>query len=405
MVNIAVLGYGTIGSGVVEVIDINKDSISEKVEDEINVKYVLDIRKFPGEPIEDKLVDDINVILEDPEIKIIVETMGGLEPAYSFVKKALMKGKSVVTSNKELVAEHGAELLAIAKEANINFLFGASVGGGIPVIRPLNQALTADKIEEITGILNGTTNYILSKMSEEGLEFDTALKDAQDLGYAEREPSADVDGHDSCRKIAILTSLAHGKQVDFEDIYTEGIRNISSIDFKYADFLNTRIKLLSSSVKNEKGEVYAIVAPTMIKSDNPLYGVNDVFNAVFIKGNVVGDLMFYGSGAGKLPTASAVVADVIDIAKNLDENIKIGWSKEKLELADINQFKHRFFVRVGKSENSMEHVKEVFGDLEIVRLEDVSDEFAFVTSSMSEQEFKEKSDKLNHLKNVIRVRY
>ena len=287
MVNIAVLGYGTIGSGVVEVIDINKDSISEKVEDEINVKYVLDIRKFPGEPIEDKLVDDINVILEDPEIKIIVETMGGLEPAYSFVKKALMKGKSVVTSNKELVAEHGAELLAIAKEANINFLFGASVGGGIPVIRPLNQALTADKIEEITGILNGTTNYILSKMSEEGLEFDTALKDAQDLGYAEREPSADVDGHDSCRKIAILTSLAHGKQVDFEDIYTEGIRNISSIDFKYADFLNTRIKLLSSSVKNEKGEVYAIVAPTMIKSDNPLYGVNDVFNAVFIKGNVV----------------------------------------------------------------------------------------------------------------------
>lgn len=405
MVNIAVLGYGTIGSGVVEVIDINKDSISEKVEDEINVKYVLDIRKFPGEPIEDKLVDDINVILEDPEIKIIVETMGGLEPAYSFVKKALMKGKSVVTSNKELVAEHGAELLAIAKEANINFLFGASVGGGIPVIRPLNQALTADKIEEITGILNGTTNYILSKMSEEGLEFDTALKDAQDLGYAEREPSADVDGHDSCRKIAILTSLAHGKQVDFEDIYTEGIRNISSIDFKYADILNTRIKLLSSSVKNEKGEVYAIVAPTMIKSDNPLYGVNDVFNAVFIKGNVVGDLMFYGSGAGKLPTASAVVADVIDIAKNLDENIKIGWSKEKLELADINQFKHRFFVRVGKSENSMEHVKEVFGDLEIVRLEDVSDEFAFVTSSMSEQEFKEKSDKLNHVKNVIRVRY
>ncbi len=405
MINIAVLGYGTIGSGVVEVIDINGDSIAEKLDEEVNVKYVLDLKKFPGDSIMEKLVDDFNIILEDSEVEIIVETMGGIEPAYTFAKKALLAGKSVVTSNKELVADHGAELIEIAREKNVNFLFGASVGGGIPIIRPMNQALTADKIEEITGILNGTTNYILTMMSEEGLEFETALKNAQDMGYAERDPSADVDGFDACRKIAILTSLAYGKQVDFEDIHTEGIRNISSRDFKYANALGARIKLLASSMRDDKGDVYAIVAPAMIKEDNPLYGVRDVFNSILVKGNVAGDLMFYGSGAGKLPTASAVVADVIDIAKHPGKNIKMIWDKEKLQLADIKQFKHRFFVRVSQDDKVMDQIKSLFGDVEIVRLENKTDEFAFITSSITEEEFKTKCEQIYNVKNYIRVRY
>ena len=405
MINIAVLGYGTIGSGVVEVIDINGDSIAEKLDEEVNVKYVLDLKKFPGDSIMEKLVDDFNIILEDSEVEIIVETMGGIEPAYTFAKKALLAGKSVVTSNKELVADHGAELIEIAREKNVNFLFGASVGGGIPIIRPMNQALTADKIEEITGILNGTTNYILTMMSEEGLEFETALKNAQDMGYAERDPSADVDGFDACRKIAILTSLAYGKQVDFEDIHTEGIRNISSRDFKYANALGARIKLLASSMRDDKGDVYAIVAPAMIKEDNPLYGVRDVFNSILAKGNVAGDLMFYGSGAGKLPTASAVVADVIDIAKHPGKNIKMIWDKEKLQLADIKQFKHRFFVRVSQDDKVMDQIKSLFGDVEIVRLENKTDEFAFITSSITEEEIKTKCEQIYNVKNYIRVRY
>ena len=405
MINIAVLGYGTIGSGVVEVIDINGDSIAEKLDEEVNVKYVLDLKKFPGDPIMEKLVDDVDIILEDPEVEIIVETMGGIEPAYTFAKRALLAGKSFVTSNKELVADHGAELINIARENNVNFLFGASVGGGIPIIRPMNQALTADKIEGITGILNGTTNYILTMMSEEGSEFETALKNAQDMGYAERDPSADVDGFDACRKIAILTSLAYGKQVDFEDIHTEGIRNISSRDFKYANALGARIKLLASSMKDDNGDVYAIVAPAMIKEDNPLYGVRDVFNSILVKGNVVGDVMFYGSGAGKLPTASAVVADVIDIAKHPGKNIKMIWDKEKLQLADIKKFKHRFFVRVPQDDKVMEQVNSLFGDVEIVRLENITDEFAFITSSITEEEFKVKCEQISEVINYIRVRY
>lgn len=317
MINIAVLGYGTIGSGVVEVLRINGDSIFKRAGDEINVKYVLDLKEFPGDPIMDILVHDADIILDDPEVKIVVEVMGGVEPAYSFVKKALLNGKSVVTSNKELVAKHGAELLDLAKEKNLNFLFEASVGGGIPIIRPLNQSLTADEIVEITGILNGTTNYILSKMSEEDIDFETALKNAQALGYAERDPSADVDGHDACRKIAILSSLAYGMQVDFEDIYTEGISHITDIDIQYAKALKARIKLFASSIRDEDESVYAMVAPVMIRADHPLYSVNDVFNGIYVKGNVIGDVMFYGSGAGKLPTASAVVADVVDAASIL----------------------------------------------------------------------------------------
>lgn len=404
MINIAVLGYGTIGSGVVEVLNINGESIMKRAGDQINVKYVLDLRDFPGDPINDKVVHDINIILEDPEVQIVCEHMGGVEPAYTYVKSSLLKGKSVITSNKELVAKYGAELLDIAKDRELNFLFEASVGGGIPIIRPLNQSLTADEIVEITGILNGTTNYILSKMSEEGSDFETALSNAQKLGYAERNPAADVEGYDACRKIAILSSLAFGMQVDFEDIYTEGITKISHIDIQYAKALGARIKLLASSIR-EDDRVYAMVAPVMIKANHPLYSVNDVFNGIFVKGNVIGDVMFYGSGAGKLPTASAVVADVVDAAKHIGKNIWTIWSSKKLELTDINKVQHRFFIRMVGDEVSKEQVIKVFGEVEEVKVDGITGEFAFITPTISEQELKEKKNNLTKVLSVIRVRF
>ena len=406
MINIAVLGYGTIGSGVVEVLGINGESIKKRAGDQINIKYVLDLKEFPGDPIMEKLVRDINIILEDPEVCIVVEVMGGVEPAYTFVKRALLKGKSVVTSNKELVAKHGAELLDLAKEKNINFLFEASVGGGIPIIRPLNQSLTADEIVEITGILNGTTNYILSKMSEGGLDFETALSDAQKMGYAERNPSADVEGHDACRKIAILSSLAFGMQVDFEDIYTEGITKITDTDIKYAKAMEARIKLFASSIRGSDSRVFAMVAPMLIKANHPLYSVNDVFNGIFVKGNVIGDVMFYGSGAGKLPTASAVVADVVDAAKHVGKNIWTIWSSKKLELTDIKQVQHRFFVRILGNEAALrENVSRLFGDVEVIVVPGIEEEYAFLTPSITEQEMKEKREALDGIVSVIRARF
>lgn len=405
MINIAVLGYGTIGSGVVEVLNTNGESIKKRAGDQINVKYVLDLRDFPGDPIMEKVVRDINIILDDPDVKIVCEHMGGTEPAHTFVKSALLKGKSVVTSNKELVAKYGAELLDIAKERNLNFLFEASVGGGIPIIRPLNQSLTADEIVEITGILNGTTNYILSKMSEEGIDFNTALSNAQKLGYAERNPAADVEGFDACRKIAILSSLAFGMQVDFEDIYTEGITKITDKDFCYAKAIGARIKLFASSIRQDD-HVYAMVAPVMIKADHPLYSVNNVFNGIFVRGNVIGDVMFYGSGAGKLPTASAVVADVVDAAKHLGKNIWTIWSSKKLELTDINLVKHKFFIRVaGNTSAVKEQVAKLFNEVEEIVASNVSGEYAFITPSITEQELKEIKEKLPEVLSVIRVRF
>lgn len=285
MVQIAVLGYGTVGSGVVEVLNTNQESINKKAGEEINIKYVLDLRDFPGDPIQEKIVHDADVILNDKEIRVVVEVMGGVEPAYTFVKRALLAGKSVCTSNKELVAKHGPELLEIAREKNINFLFEASCGGGIPIIRPLNSSLTADEIDEITGILNGTTNYILTKMSKEGLEFDDVLKDAQEKGYAERNPEADVEGYDACRKIAILSSLAFGNNVDFEEIYTEGITRITAQDILYANEMHMAVKLLASSRK-VNDQFYAMVAPFLMDDSHPLYSVNGVFNAIFVHGNV-----------------------------------------------------------------------------------------------------------------------
>ena len=402
MINISVLGYGTVGSGVVEVLNTNKESIAKRAGSEVNVKYVLDLRDFEGDPIQEKIVHDYNIIANDDDVKIIVETMGGIHPAYEFVKTALESGKSVCTSNKELVAKHGAELLAIAREKKVNFLFEASVGGGIPIIRPLNQSLTADEIEEITGILNGTTNYILTKMSREGLDFDTVLKDAQAKGYAERNPEADVEGYDACRKIAILTSLAYGMQVDYEDIYTEGITKITDKDIAYAKALNASIKIFGTSKKVDE-KVYAMVAPMMIDGSNPLFSVNDVFNGIFVKGNCLGDVMFYGKGAGKLPTASAVVSDVVDAAKHLGTNIMTIWSSKKLELASIDDSMQRFFVRLsGTKEENGDKVKATFGNVREVNA-GFADEYAFITDALKEKDFKEKMSDYDNMITRIRV--
>lgn len=403
MINIAVLGYGTVGSGIVEVLNTNKESINKKAGKEINLKYVLDLRDFPGSPIQEKIVHDYDIILNDPEVDIIAEVMGGVEPAYTFVKSALLKGKSVCTSNKELVAKHGPELLQIARENNKNFLFEASVGGGIPIIRPLNQSLTADEINDITGILNGTTNYILTKMSKEGVDFDTALKQAQELGYAERNPEADVEGYDACRKIAILASLAFGLHVDYEDIYTEGITKITDKDFLYANKLGLSIKLFGKTKKIDD-KFYAMVAPFMINDNHPLYSVNDVFNGILVNGNVLGNIMFYGSGAGKLPTASAVVSDIIDAVKHLNTNIMSYWNSKKLELTDIGLSKRKFFVRIkGQPEEKLKEIKKVFGKITVVEVEELKDEFGFITENITEALCKEAVSGIKDIITRIRI--
>lgn len=412
MIHIAVLGYGTVGSGVVEVINRNRDSINKKAGKEINIKYVLDLRDFPGDPVEKILTHDIEDILNDEEVRIVIEVMGGIEPAYTYVKRALLSGKSVVTSNKELVAKHGTELLKIARERDINFLFEASVGGGIPLIRPLNQSLTADEIYEITGILNGTTNYILTKMTEEGKSFDEVLKRAQEKGYAERDPRADVEGHDACRKIAILSSLAFGMEVNYEDIYTEGITKITEKDILYAEKIKHSIKLLATSKKIDH-RVFARVSPVLISNDHPLAMVKGVFNAVLVKGNVVGDVMFYGKGAGKFPTASAVVADVVDAVKHLNRNIVFSWSTEKMDLMELKDVPVRYFVRIKYEdfENAKNEVEQVFGTKEIIVLENLKNEFAFISNEETEGILQEKIDILKKeksikgIENIIRVEY
>ena len=383
MIKIAVLGYGTVGSGVVKVLNTNANIIAKRAGQEVEVKYALVLRDFPGDPVERKVVHDFNVILDDPEISIVVETMGGTKPAYEYVKKSLLSGKSVCTSNKELVAAYGAELVHIAKSKSANFLFEASVGGGIPVIRPLNQSLTADKIEQINGILNGTTNYILTKMANDGSDFEDVLKEAQELGYAEKDPTADVEGYDACRKIAILTSLAYGQQVDYQDIYTEGITKITAEDFKYARSMGASIKIFGSS-KKVGGRLYAMVAPQMIKSDNPLFAVNDVFNAICVTGNMLGDVMFYGKGAGKEATASAVVSDVVDAVKHMNINVMTIWEDEKLPVAPMDEMKNRFFVRIGAAEK--EKAMKAFDEIEAVDA-GIDGEFGFVTGVMTEGEF------------------
>ncbi len=403
MIKIAVLGYGTVGSGVVEVIQTNQKLINKRVGEELDIKYVLDLRDFPGSPAEHLIVHDFEQIVNDEEVKIVVEVMGGTGVAYDFTKRSLLAGKSVVTSNKALVAKHGAELLAIAKEKSINYLYEASVGGGIPIIRPLTSSLTGDEILEITGIVNGTTNFMMTKMYNEDANYGAVLKEAQDLGYAERDPSADVEGHDACRKIAILSSIISGKLVDFEEIYTEGITNITTTDIQYAKAMNKKIKLLASC-KRVDDKLCAIVAPCLVSADHPLYSVDDVFNAIFVKGNMLGDAMFYGSGAGKLPTASAVVGDVVEAAKNLACSMMSVWDSEKLELIDKADTKKRFFVRVnGKKEDFLSKVQDVFGEIEIITLEGEESEFGFVTEVMSEGAYEQCAAKCLEICHMIRV--
>ena len=381
MIKVAVMGYGVVGSGVVEVLDMNKKSIARKVGKELDVKYILDIREFKDDPFAHLITNNFEDILNDDEVKVVAEVMGGVNPAYDFTKKLLEKGKSVVTSNKELVAAHGAELLKIAKEKNVNYLFEASVGGGIPVIRPIHQCLAANEISSVKGILNGTTNYILTKMFKEGTDFDTALRDAQEKGYAERNPAADVEGHDACRKIAILASLVSGKRVNYEKIKTEGICDISSVDVAYAEKYGSVIKLIGSAeLKDDK--VYSSVEPSVIKNEHPLAGIEDVFNGVFLSGNAVGDVMFYGRGAGKLPTASAVVADIIDCARNLDRNNNYYWEETDSDLvAPYEDIIASFLVRVsGDYEALREKIEEKFGNVEIVIAAD--NEFGFISPEM-----------------------
>ena len=403
MVNIAVMGYGTVGSGVVEVLNLNHSVITQRAGDEINVKYVLDLRDFPGDPIQEKIIHDFETIVNDPEIRIVVEVMGGIEPAYTFVKRCLEAGKSVATSNKALVAKHGAELLSIARERNINFLFEASVGGGIPIIRALNSSMTADVIEEITGILNGTTNYMLTKMFYEGADYDEVLKEAQDKGYAERNPEADVEGYDACRKIAILSSLISGQQVDFEDIYTEGITKVSRKDMMYAKKMGMTIKLLASS-KRHGNHLHAIVSPALLGKEHPLYNVDDVFNAVFVRGNVLGDAMFYGSGAGKLPTASAVVADVVDEVKHLHRNIMTMWKSEKLELLPVEDTSRRFSIRFrGTLQDLQEKVENCFGPGKVDSVPELEDEIGYMTELMTEGEYLKKAEEFPEIIHMIRA--
>lgn len=404
MVNIAVLGYGTVGSGVVEVINTNHEIINKRAGEEINIKYVLDLRDFPGDPVQQILTHDFNDILNDDEVKVVVEVMGGINPAYTFVKQCLAAGKSVATSNKELVASHGPELLAIAKENNVNFLFEASVGGGIPIIRPLNTSITADEVTEITGILNGTTNYILTKMDQEGASYDEVLKQAQELGYAERNPEADVEGGDACRKIAILTSIVYGKHLDYTKIHTEGITKISTEDFKYADALGVSIKLVGTT-KKEGDTLYSFVAPMMLDENHPLSGIHDVFNGIFVHGNVVDDIMFYGRGAGKLPTASAVVSDVVDEIKHMGKNIMASWDAEPLPIGDFRDAVNRFFVRVSADSITKEEVQKLFGDVTYVTAEGIDGELAFITSAMTEGSFADAIAKIDKIYSIIRVAF
>ena len=401
MIRAAILGYGNIGGGVAEVITKNQDQVAKAVGDSVEIKYVLDLREFPGDPMEKKVVHDIDTIINDPEIKVIAETMGGDEPAYTFTKKALEAGKSVCTSNKELVANHGPELMRIAKEHDCNYFIEASVGGGIPIIRTLNEALKQEHILNVTGIVNGTTNYILTKMEKEGAAYADVLKQAQELGYAERNPEADVEGYDACRKIAILSSLMSGKNVDFKEVYTEGITKIGAEDFLYAKKMGKTIKLLAMSKKEENG-YNVMVAPFYLGENHPLYPVNDVFNAVFVKGDMLDDSMYYGRGAGKLPTASAVVADMIQAAKNLGKNLPVEWSDEKETVLPVENTSRAFFVRLDINQVTPQQALDAFGGT-LVEVEELSDEVGILTKVMTEKDCKAKCEALKGVKGVIRV--
>lgn len=400
MINLAIMGYGTVGSGVYEIVQKNAKSIQRKSGQEIRVKRILDLRDFPDHPQPELFTKDFNDILTDSEIGIVAEVIGGIKPAYDYTRAALMAGKSVVTSNKELVATHGTELLELAAANHVHYMFEASVGGGIPIIHPLTQCLAANELSEITGILNGTTNYILTKMIKKGQSFEEALSDAQAKGYAERNPAADVEGHDACRKICILASLAFGMAVDCDKIHTEGITHITLQDVEYAAQLDYVIKLIGYS-KRENGKVLCRVSPMLVPVDHPLSGVEDVFNAIMVRGDSIGDVMFYGRGAGKLPTASAVMADVIDIVKG-EGSCFYGWKDAKQDfLEEYLQAPVALFVRLGGV--TVQQVTEVFGPVTSALTNDGSNETVFLTPIDTEASLREKLASLGTPISTIRV--
>ena len=396
MIQVAVMGHGVVGSGVTEILLKHSEEIAKKVQEEIYIKKVLDLREFPDSPIADRFTKNFEDIVNDDEIKIVVEVMGGLNPAYDFVKKCLESGKSVVTSNKELVAAKGAELLKIAEEKNVNFLFEASVGGGIPIIRPLNQCLAANDVYEIDGILNGTTNYILAKMIKESQTFDDALARAQQKGYAERNPAADVEGHDACRKICILASLVFGKHVYPDSVHTEGITKVSLTDVEYAAVWGGVIKLIGS-VKLTDGKQEIIVAPMFVSNECQLSSVDGVFNAILVKGDSTGDVVFYGKGAGKLPTASAVVADVMDCVNHQTTRRNIMWDDaQKDNILPFEQSKYAMYVLANADDTdaALETANNVFGSVQkLSRKNADNNELAFVTPVLSYADFKKAAEK------------
>ena len=387
---VAVMGYGTVGSGVVEVFDKNHESIVKRsTQSALEIRYILDLRDFPGDPNADKFIKDFNIILNDPEVKIVVETMGGLHPAFEFVSSLLKAGKSVVTSNKELVAAKGYELLKMAEENNVNFLFEASVGGGIPIIRPITQCLAANEIDEIAGILNGTTNFILTMMIEKQMSFEDALKLAQDNGYAEKDPTADIEGQDACRKICILASLCFGKHVYPDSVHTEGITKIALEDVAYVRNYGGVIKLLGRAKRLDNGKISAMVSPAVVMDGSQLASVRDVFNAILVRGDAFGDVVFYGKGAGKLPTASAVVADVIDCAKHVGRKKAFGWGPSEDDyVVDYKTLPTSLYVRASVADKAaaLENVEAKFGKVRVLTRDNAPEtEFAFVTGEDVEQ--------------------
>lgn len=386
MVQVAVMGHGVVGSGVVEVLLNHRDSIAKRAKEEINIKYILDIRDFPGLEYSDKFTKSFDDILNDEEVRVVAEVMGGVHPAYEFTKSCLLAGKSVVTSNKELVATKGAELLEIAKEKNVNYLFEASVGGGIPIIRPISQCLAANEVIEVAGILNGTTNFILTKMIKEHMSFENALKMAQDLGYAERNPAADVEGHDACRKICILASLSYGKHIYPELVHTQGITKITLEDVAYASSWGGVIKLIGQVKKLDDGTLDISVEPMFIENGSQLASVDDVFNGILVRGDATGDVVFYGKGAGKLPTASAVVADIIDCVKHLNARKYLYWADGDASLVKpYEKTEYPVYIRVETADKkaASEKILALFPNARFIVRSDASEnELAFVTESL-----------------------
>lgn len=385
------MGHGVVGSGVAEILLTHKQKLFAGLGEEIYIKKILDLREFPDSPIADRFTKDFEKIINDREIRVVAEVMGGLRPAYDFVKRCLKAGKSVVTSNKELVAAHGAELLAIAKEENVNFMFEASVGGGIPIIRPMNQCLVANKVGEVAGILNGTTNFILTKMIQDGMTFADALKLAQDLGFAERNPAADIEGHDACRKICILASLAYGRHVYPESVHTEGITAITLEDVNMAEAFGYVIKLIGRVKKLDDGKIDIITAPMLVPFKSQLSNIDNEFNGIMVRGDCTGDVVFYGKGAGKLPTASAVVADIVDCCKHLKARRFLFWADgDGSNIIDWRDSVSAMFVRL-TGDDAVAKAEKVFGEITTVS---GGSELGVLTGEMSYREFESKCQAL-----------